>query len=274
MKKRCLSGSIFLFVLFFPLFSPWLLFPSEVPDSTQVHFLQFYRQFLERQAHLGLWEGEVLRRIHQDRHQSLEFRQWVQPEKSDWLLEEKPGPPVKDAASEWMTRHSGSGYGAPFLTALTGVAPSQQNPYGWQGRSVRHLNFVPSDLEIDVLTTLWEQPLQTDLELYRSVSSRWRLTAEQLQKMLAGMAEEGLVARKQISPQNLFTIFLPFRTVYVEESSLNRKNRVFLYKPTVKRKQIVSILLQKLETSPLRPEEKRALRRKLKRVLGLGSANR
>jgi predicted transcriptional regulator len=142
-----------------------------------------------------------------------------------------------------------------------------KNPYGWQGKPRRHLNFIPSELELDVLSALWDEPLQTDLELYRSLSARWPITAEQLQKILAGMADEGLLARKQISPQNLFSIFLPFGVIYVEESSLNRKNRVFVYRPTVRQKQVISVLMQKLETSTLSESEKKAYREKLKRLL-------
>ncbi len=263
-KYSLLPAALFLLSIFFLISG--LLFAVEPPDSTQTDFLQYYRQFLEKQAHFGLWTDDILREIHQSKNQTLEFWQTVTPLKSNWLLENPGSVPFRDAAAEWVEAHSGGGYALPMWATSTGRGGAR-NPYGWQGRRVRHLDFVPSDLELDVLRALWDEPMQTDLELYRALTPHWRITAEQLQKMLAKMADEGLVARKQISPQNLFAVLLPFGVFYIEESSLNRKNRVFMYRPTVRRKQVISVLMQKLQATGKRKGENQSLREKLKSLL-------
>ncbi len=265
--KKCLAIYIPFLLLSIYFVFPLQLFANERPDSTRADFLQSYRNYLVKQAHFGLWVDDILREMHQSKRQALEFRQTTEPMKSQWLLENPGNAPFRDAAAQWVDSHSGAGYTMPMWAGAGGQAGGGKNPYGWQGKHRQHLDFVPSDLELDVLSALWDEPMQTDLELYQSLTPRWRITAEMLQKMLARMAGEGLVARKQISPQNLFTIILPFGVFYVEESSLNRKNRVFIYRPTVRRKEVLSILMQKLQESGKDRAQNKSLREKLKHLL-------
>jgi len=96
----------------------------------------------------------------------------------------------------------------------------------------RRLQIIPSENDIRILKTLWEEKSASSSEIYRHLDSA-RVTASGLQKILADMTNRGLLARAQISPRNEFTIVTPFGAIPIEMSALNQKNREFLYEPTV-----------------------------------------
>jgi hypothetical protein len=96
----------------------------------------------------------------------------------------------------------------------------------------RRLQIIPSENEIRILKTLWEEKRASSAEIYRHLDSA-RVTASTLQEILAEMTDRGLLARAQISPRNEFTIATPFGAIPIEMSALNRKNREFVYQSTI-----------------------------------------
>jgi predicted transcriptional regulator len=90
---------------------------------------------------------------------------------------------------------------------------------------------IPSELEINVMKVLWQKQEATGSAIYAQIDSA-QLTAVDLKHVLDAMTERGLLERRQISPRHEFTILGTFA---IEESSLNRKNREYLYRPQVTR---------------------------------------
>ncbi|NOY76494.1 MAG: hypothetical protein GXO76_01360 [Calditrichaeota bacterium] len=213
------------------------------PDSTsRFSFLDSYRDYLIEQSHRLRWIPEIVGSFQQQSKKNLVFRQEVSPLNLRPAFWDSLGIPFQTAADQWIAAHSGAGY-APIIP----VALSDRNllPH-WEKYPKKHLTSLPSDLEIEVLDQLWSDPLATDPELYIKLPPYLRITAEQFEQVLSQMVREGLLARKQVSPQNLFTILTPFGATQIEESSLNRKNRVFQYRPLVNRKEILSLVIQKV----------------------------
>lgn len=101
--------------------------------------------------------------------------------------------------------------------------------FGKRPPAPQGLGGMPSELEITVLRILWTEKQATGAAIYAHLDSL-RLTAGQLQNMLATMTERGLLHRQQISPRNEFTIVTPFGPVTIEQSRLNRRNREHLYR--------------------------------------------
>ena len=102
---------------------------------------------------------------------------------------------------------------------------------------------IPSNLQLKVLTTLWRKEEANGLELYADLDSSFAITAENFGHQMKRMMKLGLVERKLISPQNLFTIITPMKMFEIEMSGKNRRNRVFLYRARTKMAQIVQLLL-------------------------------
>lgn len=119
------------------------------------------------------------------------------------------------------------GKGVKYLTGKLGARPSS-NP----------LAVIPSEAEIEVMNVLWKKDAATSSEIYVDLDST-NLTALDLQQTLANMADRGLLDRQQISPRHELSIFGVFA---IEESSLNRKNREYLYRPKVTRQTMLSFL--------------------------------
>jgi hypothetical protein len=119
------------------------------------------------------------------------------------------------------------GKGVKYLTGKLGARPSS-NP----------LAVIPSEVEIEVMNVLWKKDAVTSSEIYVNLDSI-NLTALDLQHTLANMADRGLLDRHQISPRHELSIFGVFT---LEESSLNRKNREYLYRPKVTCQTMLSFL--------------------------------
>jgi predicted transcriptional regulator len=100
------------------------------------------------------------------------------------------------------------------------------------------LAVIPSELEIDVMKVLWQQPEATTSTIYAKLDST-RLTAVDLQSALDAMAERGLLERRLISPRHEFTIL---GAISLEMSAQNRKNREYLYRPQVTRQTMLAFL--------------------------------
>jgi predicted transcriptional regulator len=120
------------------------------------------------------------------------------------------------------------GKGVKYLVEKLGGAGAEKNP----------LAVIPSEHEIEVMNFLWEKNAATSVEIYAGLDSV-NLTAADLQQTLADMTDRGLLVRRQISPRHEFTILGVFT---IEENSLNRKNREYLYQPKVTRQTMLSFL--------------------------------
>ncbi len=100
------------------------------------------------------------------------------------------------------------------------------------------LDFIPSESELAVLKVLWEQPKVTDHDIYTSIDTSVKITAEGLNRVLQGLTAKGLLDRQIVSPRNEFT--LPLGTV--EMSAKNRRNRVYKYQTRVKSDDVLRYL--------------------------------
>jgi hypothetical protein len=105
----------------------------------------------------------------------------------------------------------------------------------------RRLQIIPSENEIRILKTLWEEKTASGAEIYRHLDSA-RVTASGLQEILAEMSDRGLLTRAQISPRHEFTFVTPFGAIPIEMSALNRKNREFVYETTISADEMWSYL--------------------------------
>lgn len=104
------------------------------------------------------------------------------------------------------------------------------------------LKRIPTEAELRALKVVWDQGAATDEQIYAEMDSSVKITAQQLNAILANLADEGLVSRKIVSPRNEFTIGLPFKDISIEMSELNRKNRIFQYKPRISREEMLQFL--------------------------------
>lgn len=130
------------------------------------------------------------------------------------------------------------------------ISPAQlfsqfQKKSKWESGKRFHYNLIPSNLQLEVLKTLWENSNATMLELYAALDSSYLITAENLNRQLGRMMQLGMVERRIISPQNLFSIITPFKSFQLEMSGKNRRNKLYLYRPTVPKKRILQLLLTK-----------------------------
>lgn len=105
----------------------------------------------------------------------------------------------------------------------------------------RRLQIIPSENEVRILKTLWAEKRATGAEVYRHLDSV-RVTAAGLEDILTEMTTRGLLTRRQVSPRNEFTIATPFGAIPIEMSTLNRKNRAYVYEPTMSADEIWSYL--------------------------------
>lgn len=100
------------------------------------------------------------------------------------------------------------------------------------------LDFVPSEAELDILQTLWEQPKSTDVYIYAALDTSIHLTAVDLNSVLERLSQKGLLTRQLVSPRNEFT----FPLGKVEMSAKNRKNRVYQYESRIAADEVMRYL--------------------------------
>lgn len=91
------------------------------------------------------------------------------------------------------------------------------------------LDYIPSETELAIFSALWESSTATDREIYAALDTTIHLTAEDMQDILARLAQKGLVKRTLVSPRNELT--LPIGTI--EMSGKNRRNRIYEYKALI-----------------------------------------
>ncbi|MCH7676146.1 BlaI/MecI/CopY family transcriptional regulator [candidate division KSB1 bacterium] len=128
-------------------------------------------------------------------------------------------------------------------------------------------------MEIEVLKVLWVESAATSSEIYAQLDSTIRITSQDLQKILEQMADRGLLDRKKISPSHEFTFF---GIAKIELSSKNRKNKLYLYWPLLRKGKLITYLdakrylaLSSSETTSTngRPTLAKRLEEKLYRLL-------
>ncbi len=176
--------------------------------------------------------------------------------------------------SAWETDFMKRAYGGeePFILNPAQIIYSFRKDKKWEkGKKEFRDNFIPSNLQLDVLTVLWREEKTSQLGIYAGIDAAYPITAEKLDHQLERMVKLGLLERKIISPQNKFMILTPLKVFQVEKSSQNRKNRVFLYRTQVEKDQIVKLLMTRFyrvrNENLGRPGEINRLSKKLKIVL-------
>ena len=104
------------------------------------------------------------------------------------------------------------------------------------------MTFVPSKIEVEALNAIWKQTKATDQQIYASLDSSIKITAEDLNSALTGLMDKGLVTRELVSPRNEFTFQTPVGGVGIEMSAKNRRNRVYSYQSRIDRKEMLQFL--------------------------------
>jgi predicted transcriptional regulator len=101
------------------------------------------------------------------------------------------------------------------------------------------LDFIPSKVQIHALSTLWQRGKATQLELYAELDSTFQITMEELERELAMLEKKGIIDGKIISPRNELAIGMgPIPLPPVEMSPTNKRNRIYLYSPHLKKEQL------------------------------------
>lgn len=169
-------------------------------------------------------------------------------------------------------RKRASGGSEQILFNPIQIANAFQSKQEWERSKHEFKNkFIPSNLQLNVLRVLWEEPSATQIDIYLGIDKEYPITAQRLDKQLERMVNLGLVERKMISPQHTFTILTPLKAFQIEMSAKNRKNRVYLYRFLVEKKNIVQFLLARYSKvkneGAGNPKELKRLSKKLEIVL-------
>lgn len=90
---------------------------------------------------------------------------------------------------------------------------------------------LPTRQEVDILEVLWAKENVMDTTIYSCLDTAMNVTFEDLNKLMEGMAEKGLVSRRIVSPRNEFNVF----GFLIEMSSTNLRNRIYEYRSNVDR---------------------------------------
>ena len=88
---------------------------------------------------------------------------------------------------------------------------------------------IPTREELDVLQILWTTGDTTGGIIYSKLDTTSKMTMTDLNNLLESMTKKGMLNQKLVSPQSEVILFL----VRIELSSLNRKNREYLYSSNV-----------------------------------------
>jgi len=121
------------------------------------------------------------------------------------------------------------GKGVKYLAGKLGATKSAVSPW----------TILPSETEIRVMNALWRKNEEaTSAEIYAQLDSA-RLNYKEVNTVLENMVGRGLVERRQISPSNEFTVL---GALTIEMSSLNAKNREYVYRPLASRELMLAYL--------------------------------
>lgn len=120
------------------------------------------------------------------------------------------------------------GQGVKYLASKLGVTSGVGSPW----------TIMPSETEVRVMKILWREGEAASADIYAELDST-RLNYKEVNTVLENMVGRGLVERRQISPRNEFTILGTFA---IEMSSLNAKNREYIYRPRAGRDLMLAYL--------------------------------
>lgn len=112
------------------------------------------------------------------------------------------------------------GKGMKFLAQKIGAAQSVGSPW----------TIMPSETEIRVMNVLWKGEA-TSAGIYARLDSA-KLNYKEVNTVLENMVGRGLVEREQVSPKNELTVL---GALAIEMSSLNAKNREYVYRARASR---------------------------------------
>jgi hypothetical protein len=105
------------------------------------------------------------------------------------------------------------------------------------------LDFVPSDVELDALCSVWQQDSITAQQIYTRLDTSYRVTIEDVNNALEHLTDKGLLTRRIVSPQNKFKFFfLPEDRFGLELSPQNRRNRVYEYSSNLDQRVMLDFL--------------------------------
>jgi hypothetical protein len=114
--------------------------------------------------------------------------------------------------------------------------------YGKEEKNETRFDFLPSEVQIRALTALYRKPKATQNDLYLELDSSTPTTVVLFNRELDALVAKGFMARKIVSPQNLFVIGLPFGGIPIEMSRKNKLNPVYEYKSMVPRGTLMAFL--------------------------------
>ncbi len=171
---------------------------------------------------------------------SLTFQLRAQPNVSLYLtpeeLQDIPQVGPDPEGPEIRRRFSDTPPTVPLNSLLQGIAESFKKPSPQLSDGTLP---IPTDLEIDILKTLWEKTAATPSDIYAQLDTAWKITSEDLAAILEEMANRGFLDRKKISPSHEFSLF---GVAGIEMSPLNRSNKVFLYWSVVPKAKLITYL--------------------------------
>lgn len=153
-----------------------------------------------------------------------------------------PGETTDRLAKDIYKRNTGGEKPVPLSSALAAGAKYLSDKMKKKKKAVK-IDFIPSPEQLAALDFIWNaQKKVTDQEIYASLDSSVRVTSEDMNRILAGLARRGILSRKIVSPQNEFTIMTPLGSQGIEMSAKNRRNRVYEYKANIEREDMVRYL--------------------------------
>jgi len=154
-----------------------------------------------------------------------------------------PGAGTDRLEKDIYKRNTGGEKSVPLSSALAAGAKYLADKMKKKKSRVVKINFIPSPEQLAALDFIWNAKKKvTDQEIYASLDSTVRVTSEDMNRILAGLARRGILSRKIVSPQNEFTIMTPLGSQGVEMSAKNRRNRVYEYKANIERADMVRYL--------------------------------
>ncbi|NIA30339.1 MAG: hypothetical protein GWP06_10560 [Actinobacteria bacterium] len=154
-----------------------------------------------------------------------------------------PGASTDRIEKNIYKRNTGGEKPVPLSSALAAGAKYLSDKMKKKKQKIVKINFIPSPEQLAALDFIWDSKKKvTDQEIYASLDSTVRVTSEDMNRILAGLARRGILSRKIISPQNEFTIMTPLGAEGIETSAKNRRNRVYEYKANIERADMVRFL--------------------------------
>lgn len=113
-----------------------------------------------------------------------------------------------------------------------------------QRTEIRNLP-IPTNTEIAVLKILWENSDATASQVYAKLDTSIRLTAEDLQTVLANMVTKGFLQRQRISPLHTFDLFGVAEIPIGPKLWSKKQNRIYRYWPLVSKERLITYLESK-----------------------------